>query len=245
MWGTGRGRKKTAACHAKAEVPKAVFPARRNPCGTAVVSYLRQRGIDADIINHCIAKGLLYESRHYRNCVFVGRDAAGKARYACLRGIYSTFKNDVEGSDKRYSFFLPAIQKDSICLVVAESPIDALSIASLLKMQGEDWTKNHYLSLGGTAPLAMLAFLYSHTAVTQVSLCLDNDVAGLTGMEKIREAVQSDEELSKRIQVMADNPPPRSFGKDYNELLQKKAAALQQERQQEKAQIEARKRIER
>lgn len=64
-------------------------------------------------------------------------------------------------------------------------------------------------------------------------------------MEKIREAVQSDEELSKRIQVMVDNPPPRSFGKDYNELLQKKAAALQQERQQEKAQIEARKRIER
>jgi len=64
--------------------------------------------------------------------------------------------------------------------------------------------KNHYLSLGGTAPLAMLAFLYSHTAVTHISLCLDNDVAGLTGMEKIREAVQSDEELSKRIQVMAD-----------------------------------------
>ena len=64
-------------------------------------------------------------------------------------------------------------------------------------------------------------------------------------MEKIREAVQSDEELSKRIQVMVDNPHPISFGKDYNELLQKKAAALQQERQQEKAQIEARKRIER
>jgi len=216
-----------------------------NPCGTAVVSYLQQRGIDADIISHCIAKGLLYESRHYRNCVFVGRDSAGKARYACLRGIYSTFKNDVEGSDKRYSFFLPAVQKGSIYLVVAESPIDALSIASLLKMQGEDWTKNHYLSLGGTAPLAMLAFLYSHTAVTHISLCLDNDVARLTGMEKIREAVQSDEELSNRIQVMADNPPPRSLGKDYNELLQKKAAALQQERQQEKAWTEAHKRIER
>ncbi|MDE6620360.1 MAG: hypothetical protein K2K74_07715 [Lachnospiraceae bacterium] len=50
-------------------------------------------------------------------------------------------------------------------------------------------------------------------------------------MEKIREAVQLDKELSKRIQVMADNPPSRSLGKDYNELLQKKAAALQQESQ--------------
>jgi hypothetical protein len=44
---------------------------------------------------------------------------------------------------------------------------------------------------------------------------------------------------------MADNPPPRSLGKDYNELLQKKAATLQQERQQEKAWTEAHKRIER
>lgn len=62
-----------------------------NLCGTVVVSYLRQRGIDADIISHCIAKGLLYESRHYRNCVFVGRDAIGKARYSKTRDTYKEY----------------------------------------------------------------------------------------------------------------------------------------------------------
>lgn len=212
-----------------------------NQCGTAVVSYLQRRGIDADIISCCIGKGLLYESRQYRNCVFVGRDVSGKARCACLRGTYGTFKMDVHGSDKRYSFSISAVgdsfadtDRNSPYLVVAESPIDVLSIATLLKMQGEDWTKYHYLSLGGTAPLALITFLQEHPAVTHVSLCLDNDTAGLNGMKKIREAVHADMELSQRIKVVADNPPPVSCGKDYSELLQKKAAAVQKEQRAER-----------
>lgn len=199
------------------EKPFLMPPANRY--GTAAVSYLQGRGIDAEVISQCIGKGILYESRHYHNCVFVGKDSAGKARYACLRGIYGTFKKDVEGSDKRYSFSLPSADKESPFVAVAESPVDALSLASLLKMQGEDWTKNHYLSLGGTAPRALLQFLHDHPAVTCISLCLDNDKAGLSGMEKIREAVQADPELSRRIRVIEDNPPPCSCGKDYNELL--------------------------
>lgn len=201
-----------------------------NRYGTAAVSYLQQRGIDAGIISYCIGKGLLYESRKYRNCVFVGRDTAGEARYACLHGIYGGFKMDVEGSDKRYSFFLPAVSGGSVNLAVAESPIDALSIASLLKMQGEDWAGNFYLSLGGTSPLALSAFLHRHPAVTHVSLCLDNDKAGLAGMEKIRAAIFADPGLSRRILVVRDNPPPLSCGKDYNDLLRKRAEALRHAR---------------
>lgn len=209
---------------------------RENRCGTAAVTYLLGRGIDAEVINRCIRKGILYESRDYHNCVFVGKDSEGKARYACLRGIYGTFKKDVDGSDKRYSFSLPSADKDSPFVAVAESPIDALSVASLLKMQGEDWRKNHYLSLGGTAPRALRTFLHDHPAVTRISLCLDNDRAGILGMEKIREAVQEDAELSRRIRVIADNPPPCSYGKDYNELLQKTAARCAVEKR-EKAEL--------
>lgn len=198
--------------------------------GTAMVSYLQQRGIDADVVSHCIGRGLLYESRHHHNCVFVGRDREGKARYACLRGIYGEFKKEIDGSDKRYSFSLPAADRDSPYLAVAESPIDTLSLASLIKMQGGDWTKNHYLSLGGTAPRALLQFLQDHPAVTCISLCLDNDRAGITGMEKIREALQADPELSRRVRIIEDNPPPLSCGKDYNELLQRRVAELKQEK---------------
>lgn len=205
------------------------FLPEENRYGTAAVSYLQHRGIDAGIISWCIGRGLLYESRCYQNCVFVGRSPDGKARYACLRGTRGIFKKDVDGSDKRFSFSMPAADPESPVLAVAESPVDVLSLATLFKLQGEDWTKNHYLSLGGTAPAALLQFLKDHPAVTRISLCLDNDEAGLAGMEKIRKAVQADPKLIRRICVIADNPPPAALGKDYNELLQKKATAWKKE----------------
>lgn len=37
-----------------------------------VFSYLRERGIDPEIINHCIKRGLLYESEQYHMLVLVG-----------------------------------------------------------------------------------------------------------------------------------------------------------------------------
>jgi len=231
-----------AAVRMPSDIPHKEKPAKpfllppENRCGTAAVSYLLGRGIDGEVISQCIRKGILYESRNYHNCVFVGKDSAGKARYACLRGIYGTFKNDVDGSDKRYSFSLPSADEDSPFVAVAESPIDALSVASLLKMQGEDWTKNHYLSLGGTAPRALLTFLHDHPAVGCISLCLDNDKAGILGMEKIREAVREDAELSRRIRVIVDNPPPLVCGKDYNELLKQKIAARYEAENREKTQ---------
>ena len=69
-------------------------------------------------------------------------------------------------------------------------------------------------------PRALIRFLHDHPAVTCISLCLDNDKAGLVGMGKIREAIRQDPVLWGRIQKIVDNPPPVSCGKDYNELLQ-------------------------
>lgn len=215
---------------AKPKPPKPFALPDASQCGTAAVSYLARRGIDTDIISHCISAGLFYESRRHHNCVFVGRDPTGKARFACLRGICDDFKLDVEGSDKRYSFFLPAADPDSRFLAVAESPIDALSLATMLKMQGEDWTENHYLSLCGTAPRALLQFLRDHPAVTHISLCLDNDEAGLEGIGAIHEAIRDDPELSRRKFTIADNPPPAFDGKDYNELLRENIAVLRREK---------------
>lgn len=213
--------------------PRAAFSLpKANPCGRAMVSYLQQRGIDAQVISQCIGMGILYESLEYKNCVFVGCDSSGKPRSAFLRGTYGKFKADGAGSDKRYSFFIPAKEKNCPYLAVTESPIDALSVASLLKMQGEDWTNCTYLCLGGTAPCALITFLHEHPLITQVSLCLDNDKAGLQGMENIHKTVQSEPKLSKRRMVIVDNPPPLFSGKDYNDLAQWKKASLRQKQRQ-------------
>lgn len=201
---------------------------------SAAVSYLQRRGIDADIIGWCIGKGMLYESKKHHNCVFVGRDQVGKARYACLRGIGGNFKQEVSGSDKRYGFCLPAADPASPYLAVAESPIDALSVASLVKRQGGDWSRAHYLSLGGTSPRALVQFLKDHPKVSCVSLCLDADKAGTLGMEKIHEAVEGDRKLDAQVKVMVDNPPSATSGcKDYNELLAGKEDQRRQERKRE------------
>lgn len=197
--------------------PKPFVLPERNRCGAAVVAYLQDRGIAPELIGACMQTGTLYESRKYQNCVFVGKDPSGRARSASLRGTRGSFRMDVQGSDKRYSFALLAGDADCSRLVVAESPIDALSLATLVKLSGGDWRESHYLSLGGTAPRAMLQFLHDHPHITQVSLCLDNDKAGREGMARLEQAIREDSELSRRVTLIHHNPP--SQGKDYNEFL--------------------------
>ena len=210
--------------------PSFVLPeASRWP--SAVVSYLQDRGIDPELIGVCIQAGTLYQSRKYQNCVFVGRDARGRARSASLRGTRDNFRQEVAGSDKRYGFCLPASDVDCPRLAVAESPIDALSLAMLVKVSGGNWQDSHYLSLGGTGPRAMLQFLQDHPHITQVSLCLDNDKAGLEGMERLEKSIRENPELSERIKLIYKNPPPMERGKDYNEFLCTQVKAVQRPRQ--------------
>lgn len=200
-----------------------------------MVAYLQDRGIHTELIGACIETGTLYESRKHRNCVFVGRDTEGCARSACLRGTRDGFRMDVAGSDKRYNFSLRAADPDCPRLAVAESPIDALSLAALVKLSGGEWRDSHYLSLGGTAPRAMLQFLHDHPYVTQVSLCLDNDKAGIVGMERLENAIREDPELSQRVTLIYHNPPPAEHGKDYNDFLCAHVKAVRQLHQREEA----------
>lgn len=204
-------------------------------CPSAVVSYLQERGIDSEIIGMCIQSGTLYESQKYQNCVFVGKDREGRARSASLRGTRDRFRLETAGSDKRYSFAVQAASPDCPRLAVAESPIDALSLATLMKQAGKAWQGYHYLSLGGTGPRAMLQFLHDYPKITKISLCLDNDRAGMEGMERLEQAIREDPELSQRIKLVCRNPPPKEFGKDYNEMLCARVQAARAWQQREYA----------
>lgn len=206
------------------EPPRAFVLPETARCATAAVSYLQHRGIDSEIISRCMKAGIFYESKKYRNCVFVGKDKEGKARFACMRGTMGDYKADAPGSDKRFNFCLPSSDPSSGLLAVFESPIDALSLATLRKAKHTAWDKCNYLSLGGTAPLALLQFLKDHPEIKRVYLCLDNDKAGLDGMARIEAAIQGDKELQGRALTVERKPPPATHGKDYNELLRAKLA---------------------
>lgn len=132
--------------------PSAFELPERSEDNRRAIEYLISRGIDRQIIQRCVYLGMIYESRQYHNVVFIGFDAEGKARYANQRGTLpnSTFRNEVDCSDKRYCFRLPTVSQ-STHLVLFESAIDALSHASIEKKLGRDWRTAHRLSIGGVA----------------------------------------------------------------------------------------------
>ena len=58
----------------------------RNADDRRVFAYLRKRGIAAQVIRQFLNAGLLYEDTVHHNCVFVGKNSAGQAKYAGLGG---------------------------------------------------------------------------------------------------------------------------------------------------------------
>lgn len=92
--------------------------------------YLRERGIHQEIIQYCIDHSLLFETAKYHNAVFVGYDKQGIAKYAAMRGTKSSYKGEVTGSDKRFSFSITeTTNAEQVHLF--ESAIDLLSFATV------------------------------------------------------------------------------------------------------------------
>lgn len=198
-----------------------------NKDNSRIIAYLAGRGIDCDIIDLCIRQKILYESAKNHHAVFVGKDKNHTPRYACMRGIYGDFKQEVAGSDKQFNFCLQSSDPASHFLAVCESPADTLSFATIRKMGTSKWDNFHYLSLGGTSTLALMQYLKDNPHISHIYLCLDNDNAGHVGMAKIEHIVLSDDTLKNRIASLTFEPP--SIGKDYNEALQ---TLIQQNKEQ-------------
>lgn len=126
-----------------------------------VAWYLSQvRGIAPEIISLLMHEKKLYQQNKTGNCVFVGYDQEGVARYCSMRGttLNKPFKQDREYSDKSYPFYLCGYP-DSKRVYVCESPIDAASRATIEKIRGQDWKAAHYISLGCLSDQALERFL--------------------------------------------------------------------------------------
>lgn len=179
----------------------------RNGDNVRVIAYLQKRGIAKPHILDCIKHGSVYESAEWHNCVFVGRDDSGIARYATIRGTMGDFKRDADGSDKKYGFVVPPESGTSDAAAVFESPVDTLSHQTL--NPGYDGWR---LSLGSTSLMALTNFLERHGEVKHIAICTDNDDAGNRAAQKIAELPGI---TTARFLPFA--------GKDWNDaLLQKK-----------------------
>ena len=200
--------------------PKVLLLPPKNKDCNRVMQYLFGRGIDYQLIQECIAEGIIFESADYHNAVFIGKDESGTPKYAACRGTNSSFKRDASGSDKRYSFRLLA-DKPTDTVHLFEAAIDLLSYATYLKCEGKDYKSENLLSLSGVyqpkkeikeskIPIALTTFLEANPHIKTIFLHLDNDRTGRLCTAALKELLQKDYKI-------VDEPPP--VGKDFNDFL--------------------------
>lgn len=196
----------------------------QNPTHYVVERYLRGRGIHPVIIDACLKRNILYESKDFHSAVFVGRDKAGTARYANIRGTKGQYKGEASGSDKHFSFKI-ADNPASDTVHVFESAIDLMSYATLQLFEGTDWRMNNMLSLAGVfktkrtdvVPIALSQYLKDFPQIRKIHLHLDNDEVGRGAVSGIVNGLNGAYEIY-------DEPP--AFGKDYNEMLMMRVGLL-------------------
>jgi len=203
------------------EQPKTLILPEKVGIPLKLYDYLcKKRGIDGEIVNTLLQKEMMYEDKR-DNVVFVSYDEHGTARFASLRGTQGDYRGDCAGSDKRYGFNMAACPQ-SERLYIFESPIDAMSHATLENAAMGVWNAHSRLSLAGTSDTALSFFLNKHPTVRELVFCLDNDPVG-------REASASMARKYAEKGYTARFELPQ--GKDFNEDLQ----ALKRQIQAEKA----------
>ena len=191
-----------------------VLPEASADCSQAA-AYLRKRGISSRLISYCIDNGLLYQSKEFRNVVFVGKDSEGVPRFAAVRSIYGPYRGDVKGSDKRFSFRIKG-EGQITELHIFEAAIDLLSWLTLMEYRGEDTQGKMFLSLSGVSgtgkklPAALQEALDEEKSIRTAVTHLDRDEAGKRAVQNIMET------LGGTLEVR-DEPP--DTGKDVNDML--------------------------
>lgn len=200
-----------------------VLPKKAENNNRALAYLIKTRAIDKELVFWLVNKNMIYETseriggKDFHNVLFIGRDENGKARYGTLRGSAygenaKQFRRELEGSDKEYSFHFGK----GTSLYVCESPIDAMSVASIHKLRGESGSQNVYLSLSGVSPAALMKYLELHKDINQLTFCLDNDEAGMKATKKL--AQRAKQTFPNRKFEMFSALP---YYKDFNEDLQK------------------------
>lgn len=178
-----------------------------------VFAYLCQaRKLSEEIVAAFTRRKLIYEDIPYHNVVFAGMDESGMMRHAHKRSTNSTgrpFKQNVAGSDPRYSFHYIGTHG---LLFAFESPIDLLSY---ITMHQDGWEAHSYVACCGTSAIP-LVWMLEQKPYTQVLLCYDNDKAGLSACQRAEKLLEEKGIPSKRLL-------PKN--KDWNDDLRERSAA--------------------
>lgn len=156
----------------------------------AIAYLIKTRGIEPEIVFDMINQGRVYqgiehrvnqetgELRTYQGVCFASLDKDGKICGGAMRAMSdkSSFRKDFDNNDKSFGFSMPGT---SSRVFVYEAAIDAMSHASLLKIQGQDWRADHRVCEGCLSDKALQRYLEQHPDIEEIVWCFDNDMDGV------------------------------------------------------------------
>ena len=171
--------------------------------------YLRNsRCISPDVINAFVRLGLLYEEDQNHCCVFVGKDDNGRIGHCHKRSTTSLFKQTIAGSKAEYAFHYNG--NDDI-VYAFEAPIDMLAYISKNPV---NWKNHSYVALCSVSEKALMHQLETHPNLTKIVLCLDNDDAGRSAVQRIKESLYQ----RGYYDVHVETPVHKDWDEDLQEL---------------------------
>ena len=200
----------------RSEAGKLVLPPKAEGKYDRVFAYLAEtRGISPAVISDFMKSKQIYQDTK-GNCVFVGYDEKGTAKFGAVRTTLTDrkYRGDCKNSDKRYAF--NQLGTDTTRLYVFEAPIDLLSHCTMTDQafgKTGAYKEQTRLALCGSSDVALKAFLERHPEVTTINFRLDNDEAGRTAVAKYKAEYQA---LGYKVNAVF------SKNKDVNEDLLKK-----------------------
>lgn len=186
------------------------LPEKAENMRRAYAYLVKSRYIDQDIVQEFVDRKMLYQDVR-GNCVFVAYDSNGNPNYATFRGTLTEkkFLGDVPGNDYNRGYY---IDNRAEKLIVTESVIDAMSVMSILKGQGEEYHAYDYLVLTGTTKYETILSHLKEEPKKEVLLSLDHDLAGVIGMQKLEGLIKEN-----GIDTKITNHVPK--GKDWSQDL--------------------------
>lgn len=173
--------------------------------------------IDAGIVRQMVVR--LPGKKPFYNALFAGYDKEGRPAHGAIRGLNPNTKYQGEVANSNKNFSARWIGQTS-GVRVYESTIDAMSWCSL---HPDTWRNYSHVILNGVFEGPLLTFLEDRPA-SNIIIGLDNDEAGQNAFETIRKKVSElypESKVYKDVTLL-ENP---NCGKDWNELLCKKAEA--------------------
>ncbi|MEA4895891.1 MAG: DUF3991 and toprim domain-containing protein [Oscillospiraceae bacterium] len=204
------------------------------------------RGLDKEIVQELVKQGVLYEGvnkyenpktgeiSYIHNAVFLGLNDEGIAVNGFERGIstYSSYKGEIESSDKFYPFLMKG-DKNVDTLAIFEASIDAISHATIEKMDNHDYSNMDRISTGGNAPKEVyLNYLGKHPNIKNILVCTDSDSAGTKFAVTIRDELH-EAGYTPENGYHCERQIPTGH-KDFNEYLISYRDALAEQKETER-----------